>query len=110
MIVKLAYDSDYDTGDRYGICANRELHQHHNLVTSLNSAMKDKNLDVSIEDMSGKQFAHKGDVGELLSSGKLHHRFDWSVDMSKNNKLFAKDKNKQSAILKYLSKTHGFQT
>jgi hypothetical protein len=102
MIIKLAYDSDYEFKDEYGICANRPLHVGHNLHKSLKSAEKDPHVILGLG-IDGK----RQDVKSFLKTNK-NERFDWSVGMKKTNKIFDGKENKHIAILDYLRTKHGF--
>ena len=105
MLIKLAYDSDWETDKEYGICANRPLGPGHDLHHSLKSAAKDPNissLGLGMDDDTSREHVHK-----FLKKNK-NERFDWNVGMRKDHKMFNGQENKHKAILDYLHQKHGF--
>jgi hypothetical protein len=104
MIVKLAYDTDWEHEGEYGIAANRPLHPKHDLKKSLLSALKDKKVSIDIEHSDGKSYS-KTDVKNLkalIESNTTNQEWPrdshWSVGM----------KNQPTHVLKYLKERHGF--
>ena len=110
MIIKLAYDTDWEHNGQYGIAANRPLGQKHDLLKSLLSAAKDPNVNVNITDFSSNanEVTNKGVKTFLKNKTSWNRSHDWSVGMSLDSKSIKNEKDKHQAIMKYLREKHGF--
>lgn len=111
MIIKLAYDSDWEDGHLYGVAANRSITGKKHLKDALLSAAHDKNVE-HLEILNPKDFSGISDREEIKKfvnsyDWKNGTRFDWSAGMNKEHSIFKKEKNKHQAIMDYLFEKHG---